>query len=284
MAPSTTRRERAWWGPSPHRDRIPSRFESETPTGSGDRLEDHQHQGLQLARPDHPRRRREAKLAPPAAVTSKPFLRLLSPFPIVRMAGWRMVAGARIEILGVRAPAGSRVLAVCRGKKCPVKKKIMAVSTKKPRPVRLKRFERFFPAGSVIEVFVRRTGSPRQVHPLHDPIKAPAVEAHGRLRGAQHHPCRDVPSGLINTHPGRRRSLPRGPAGLVCAVSAEQRGRQRRRGPASAGPRGPRGRARTAAEARRGQQAARARPQGASEQGQAPPGPGDRGAGAGPSA
>jgi hypothetical protein len=46
---------------------------------------------------------------------------------------------------------------VCRGKKCPVKKKTMAVSTKKPRPVRLKRFERFFPAGSIIEVFVRRS-------------------------------------------------------------------------------------------------------------------------------
>jgi PKD repeat protein len=94
---------------------------------------------------------------PPAAVTGKPFLRMLSPFPVVRMAGWRMVAGARIEILGVRAPAGSRVLTVCRGKKCPVKKKIIAVSTKKPKPVRVKRFERFFPAGSVIEVFVRRS-------------------------------------------------------------------------------------------------------------------------------
>jgi PKD repeat protein len=92
----------------------------------------------------------------PATITDKPFLRMLSPFPVVRLAGWRTMAGARIEILGVRAPAGSRVLVRCRGKKCPVKKAKRSVAVKKPRPVRLPRFQRFFPAGSVIEVFVRR--------------------------------------------------------------------------------------------------------------------------------
>ena len=95
---------------------------------------------------------------PPPAVTNKPFMRLLSPFPVVRLAGWRTMTGARIEILGVRAPAGSRVLVRCRGKKCPVKKAKRSVAIKKPKPVRLPRFQRFFPAGSVIEVFVRRSG------------------------------------------------------------------------------------------------------------------------------
>jgi PKD repeat protein len=95
---------------------------------------------------------------PPTTITAKPFLRMLSPFPVVRLAGWRTMAGARIEILGVRAPAGSRVLVTCRGKKCPVKKAKRSVALKKPKPVRLPRFQRFFPAGSVIEVFVRRNG------------------------------------------------------------------------------------------------------------------------------
>ncbi len=94
----------------------------------------------------------------PATITDKPFLRMLSPFPVVRLAGWRTMTGARIEILGVRAPAGSRVLVRCRGKKCPVKKAKRSVAIKKPKPVRLPRFQRFFPAGSVIEVFVRRSG------------------------------------------------------------------------------------------------------------------------------
>jgi PKD repeat protein len=95
--------------------------------------------------------------SPPAAITKNPFLKLLAPFPVVRMAGWRTTTGASIEILGVRAPAGSRVLVKCRGKKCPVKRVTAAIAKKKPKPVRVKRFQRFFPAGSVIEVFVRRS-------------------------------------------------------------------------------------------------------------------------------
>ena len=94
--------------------------------------------------------------APPASITSKPFLKMLKPFPVVRMAGWREMAGARIEVLGVRAPKGSRILVQCRGKRCPVKRMTKAVSKTKPKPVRLSRFHRFFPAGSVIEIFVRR--------------------------------------------------------------------------------------------------------------------------------
>jgi PKD repeat protein len=94
---------------------------------------------------------------PPPSITNQPFLRLLSPFPIVRLAGWPMELGARIEVLGVRAPAGARVLVRCRGEKCPVKRVTGSVAKKKPKPVRFRRFRRFFPAGSVIEIFVRRT-------------------------------------------------------------------------------------------------------------------------------
>ena len=93
---------------------------------------------------------------PPAGITSAPFLKMLKPFPVVRMAGWREMRGARIEVLGVRAPKGSRILVQCRGKMCPVKRMTKAVSKTKPAPVRLTRFHRFFPAGSVIEIFVRR--------------------------------------------------------------------------------------------------------------------------------
>ena len=94
--------------------------------------------------------------APPPSITSKPFLKMLKPFPVVRMAGWREMAGARIEVLGERAPKGWHILVECRGKRCPVKRMTKAVSKTKPKPVRLSRFHRFFPAGSVIEIFVRR--------------------------------------------------------------------------------------------------------------------------------
>jgi PKD domain len=94
----------------------------------------------------------------PPALTEKPFLRLLTPFPIVRLAGWPTPRGARVDLLTVRAPATSRVLVQCRGRKCPAKRLTKAVASgkPKPKPVRFKKFERFLPAGTVLEIFVRR--------------------------------------------------------------------------------------------------------------------------------
>lgn len=47
---------------------------------------------------------------------------LLSPFPIVRLAGRLTEAGARIDVLSVRAPVCSRVTVRCRGATCPVRR------------------------------------------------------------------------------------------------------------------------------------------------------------------
>jgi hypothetical protein len=80
-------------------------------------------------------------------------LRLLSPFPVVRLVGDVRRFGTRIRLLSVRAPKGARVLVRCRGRGCPVRRAKRVV---RRTPTRLKGVERFMPAGVVLEVLVRR--------------------------------------------------------------------------------------------------------------------------------
>ena len=89
----------------------------------------------------------------PAAKIQGPFIRLLTPFPIVRLAGRVTQLGTHIQILGVRAPAGSRAKVVCRGPRCPSGSLSKALRGK---AVRFRAMERFLPAGSVVEVLIRR--------------------------------------------------------------------------------------------------------------------------------
>lgn len=81
--------------------------------------------------------------------------RLLSPFPIVRLAGFLTTTGARIRLLTVRTPRGSRVTLHCRGKSCPFRRTSRVAAG---RPVRVRSLERFLRAGTVIEVLVSGTG------------------------------------------------------------------------------------------------------------------------------
>ena len=83
---------------------------------------------------------------------STPFLKLMSPFPIVRLAGEVVRDGTRIRTLSIRAPSGARVMVRCRGG-CPAKRLQKPVAR---GPVRFRSLERFLPAGSVLEVLVRR--------------------------------------------------------------------------------------------------------------------------------
>jgi PKD repeat protein len=89
---------------------------------------------------------------PPGAAPG-PFLTLMAPFPIVRLAGEVVRNGARIRTLSVRAPSGARVMIRCRGSACPAARVQRRVVR---RPVRFRALERFLPAGSVLEVLVRR--------------------------------------------------------------------------------------------------------------------------------
>ena len=94
-----------------------------------------------------------AGTAPPPTSNGTGRPRLLSPFPVVTVAGTVRQAGTSIDLLTVRAPIGARVLVRCRGEACPLTR----VSRVVRRPqLRLKAAERLMPAGVALEVLVRR--------------------------------------------------------------------------------------------------------------------------------
>jgi PKD repeat protein len=87
------------------------------------------------------------------ATTQQPFLRLLTPFPVVRLQGAVVKRGTRIRRLTVRAPKGSRVLVFCRGKRCPAKRLTKLANR---GTLRFRALERLLPPRSLLQVFVRR--------------------------------------------------------------------------------------------------------------------------------
>jgi PKD repeat protein len=90
----------------------------------------------------------------PPSPTPRP-LRLMSPFPIVRIAGAILPRATLIRVLSVRAPRGSRVRVRCRGKGCPVG---AVARTSATRVIRFPRFERRLRAGIRLHLFVRQPG------------------------------------------------------------------------------------------------------------------------------
>ena len=96
-------------------------------------------------------------LGPPSP-RSRP--ELLRPFPIVRIAGRLTRAGASIRVLSVRAPRGSRVVALCRGRGCPRRASSAMVRARAARTgrVRFARLQRSLRAGVRIQVFVTKPG------------------------------------------------------------------------------------------------------------------------------
>ena len=78
---------------------------------------------------------------------------LLRPFPIVRIRGYFKSGGVRVTLLSVNAPRSSHVAARCVGKGCPVRSVSVASA-----PARLRAFERFLPAGTVLQVRVTSAG------------------------------------------------------------------------------------------------------------------------------
>jgi plastocyanin len=80
-------------------------------------------------------------------------LRIMNPFPVIRIAGSVLPRGARIRILSVRGSRGARIRVRCHGRGCPVR---AIARTSATRLVRLRRFERRLRAGIRLELFVRR--------------------------------------------------------------------------------------------------------------------------------
>ena len=91
---------------------------------------------------------------PDAGAPASPRARLLTPFPVVRIRGSVTSLGARIALLTVRAPRGSRIEARCRGRSCPARRVIL----RSARVTRVRALERNFRSGTVIEVLVTRRG------------------------------------------------------------------------------------------------------------------------------
>jgi hypothetical protein len=78
---------------------------------------------------------------------------LLRPFPIVRIRGYFKRGGVRVTLLSVNAPSSALIAARCVGSGCPIRTVAVASA-----PARLRAFERFLPAGTVVQVRVTSAG------------------------------------------------------------------------------------------------------------------------------
>jgi hypothetical protein len=101
----------------------------------------------------------------PQISSQGPQLRLLSPFPIVRIAGRIGRNGTRFRVLSVDAPRGASVMVRCTGRRCPFKTSTRAAAAGErlayaARKVRIRKLEgRLLRAGSMIRIYVTKTGA-----------------------------------------------------------------------------------------------------------------------------
>ena len=89
-------------------------------------------------------------------------LRLLSPFPVVRMTGRITRRGTRVRLLRVRAPVRTKITVRCTGHSCPFKKQVRAVprgaGSRTAATIRLRRLERLLLPGVRVRVYVTKRG------------------------------------------------------------------------------------------------------------------------------
>jgi hypothetical protein len=87
-------------------------------------------------------------------------MRLMRPFPTVRIAARGAGAGIRLKLLSVRAPAGARIAVGCSGKGCPVKSQSRIAAAGKPgaAPLEFRRFQRFLRPGVVLQIRISKPG------------------------------------------------------------------------------------------------------------------------------
>jgi hypothetical protein len=96
-----------------------------------------------------------------------PAPQILTPFPVVRMAGKVTRRGTRLRRLSVEAPRGSAITVRCHGHhRCPLRKQALSAAydfhssgLPSTRMIRIRRLEhRLLRAGVVIKVFVTKPG------------------------------------------------------------------------------------------------------------------------------
>ncbi|HEV7460093.1 MAG TPA: hypothetical protein VGN78_06130, partial [Solirubrobacteraceae bacterium] len=91
-----------------------------------------------------------------------PALQLLSPFPVVRIAGRATGLGVNLRLVSAEAPAGSRVTLTCRGRTCPRRSETRvapgSASVGRLRVVTFPRFARSLRSGVVLEIRVTKSG------------------------------------------------------------------------------------------------------------------------------
>jgi hypothetical protein len=105
-------------------------------------------------------------IAPPGTTSSiirKPAPRLLSPAPVVRIAGRITARGTRVRLLRVSAPAGARVSVRRNGRSCPFRKQVRRMTTGARSPstlsIRVRRLERLLLPGVRVRVYVTKGGA-----------------------------------------------------------------------------------------------------------------------------
>lgn len=102
--------------------------------------------------------------APGTVVTTQKLgLRVLSPFPVVRVAGRVTRRGTRVRVLRVDAPVGTTVTVRCSGRGCPFRKRVRRVRTSSKSlaavSVRIRRLERLLRPGVRVRVYVTERGA-----------------------------------------------------------------------------------------------------------------------------
>jgi hypothetical protein len=81
---------------------------------------------------------------------------LLSPFPVVIIAGRVFGNGSRVSRLIVRGPVGARVFVLCRGRDCPFRRKVRVIRS---GAVSFGRFPNLLRPNTLIELAVTKPGS-----------------------------------------------------------------------------------------------------------------------------
>jgi hypothetical protein len=119
-------------------------------------------------------RRRTLVIDTDYALPRPPQARLMSPFPVVRLAGQLTAGGADVRLFAVRGPVCSKAEVTCSGDGCPARRQKKFVGRGR---LRFPRFERRLPAGTVLAIritkadligkitrfTVREGGAPRRV-------------------------------------------------------------------------------------------------------------------------
>jgi hypothetical protein len=98
-------------------------------------------------------RRRTLLVDSDYAVPRPPQARLMSPFPVVRLAGQLTSDGARVRLLAVRGPVCAQAELTCRGRACPARRQRKFVGRGR---LRFPRFERRMPAGTVLGIRISK--------------------------------------------------------------------------------------------------------------------------------